>query len=526
VKIAPTAAAGPFGYVEGVQTLVLAPRTGTALEDAAHATAASRYLAERLGIFYGVSTMAVVGFLVVMQVVDVAVGQWSFAESVFDPSQMAHGVAVLGLAALLLLLRRRTFTRAGLRILDAAGLLLVVSTALVVYSESYAHEMSPLVLTILCIFVIARAVVVPASVRQTVLLSLAAPVGVLAVQLGHGPQPFVIRDPHAPAFLVWHQTVMLFAVVIAGVAARVTFHLRHRLQEAQSMGEYRLDALVGEGGMGKVYRATHALLRRPTAIKILDPDIATRRTIERFEREVRLTSRLQHPSNVQIYDYGTTAEGVFYYAMEYLEGLDLLRILETTGPLGGPRLLHVLDGTCAALAEAHDLGLVHRDVKPANLMLCRRAGTHDVVKVLDYGIARQVSAPLDETGAPFEVAGTPDYMSPEVIRGEDVGPASDVYSLGVTAYQLLTGWRLFGARALGDQLAHHLHTEPIPPSQRLAGVPPDLEAVILRCLAKDPQARYADARELREALARCSDAGTWTPACAAAWWQALTPPSP
>jgi serine/threonine-protein kinase len=203
--------------------------------------------------------------------------------------------------------------------------------------------------------------------------------------------------------------------------------------------------------------------------------------------------------------------------MEYLEGMDLARAVEVGGPLPPGRLIHVIANACDALAEAHALGLVHRDVKPANVFLCRRGGVPDFVKVLDYGIARALDA--QETTATGVVAGTPDYMAPEVIRGDGIQPASDIYALGATAYEALTGWRVFGGRALRDLLLHHLQTEPIPPRKRLASVPADLEAVILRCLAKEPEDRHPDMHALAEALRACRDAGTWTPADAEGWWR-------
>jgi len=503
-----------------VKTVALVPQPGDGLVDFRHRTAADTYLQDRLLIFYGVGAVAIVVFLVIMEAVDLAVGEWSVQESVLDPSQLVHIVVTLGMAGLYLLLRRHTFSHLGLRVLDAVGFLCVVLSTLVVYSESYYHGLSPLILTVLSTFVIAHAIVVPSTALHTLLLSLSAPAVLLGIHLHRGVQPFVLSDPHGPAFVVWHQAVLLFSVAIATLAARVTFNLRNRVAEAQRMGEYRIDALIGKGGMGTVYRATHAMLRRPTAIKVLDPEIAAPRTLARFELEVQRTSRLSHPNNIQVYDYGTTADGLFYYAMEYLDGADLTRILDAGGPLPPGRVIHVLRQACAALAEAHELGLVHRDVKPANIILCWRGGKPDVVKVLDYGIARDLGAHDPGKTPRFGIAGTPEYMPPEVIHGHGADPQSDVYSLGATAYQLVTGNPVFDATTPGEHLAQHVGAEPLPPRERLDTVPADLEAVILRCLAKRPEDRFPGMRALCDAVEACADARAWTTEDAEAWWRA------
>jgi serine/threonine-protein kinase len=306
---------------------------------------------------------------------------------------------------------------------------------------------------------------------------------------------------------------------VAVLASHVAFSLRNRVAEARRLGDYRLEELIGQGGMGAVYRASHALLRRPTAVKLLRPDIADAHTLTRFEREVQQTSRLAHPNNIQIYDYGRTSDGVFYYAMELLDGLDLGRVVTTTGPLPPGRVVHVLVQVCGALAEAHAIGLVHRDVKPSNVVLCRRGGEHDVVKVLDFGVLRDTNAPGDGLTQDGAFVGTPDTAAPEVIRGEPATPAADVYALGAVAYHLATGERVFASPAVGVLLAQHLGATPIPPSRLQPTVPRDLEAVILRCLAKEPGERFPDMLSLRAALRACAAAGTWTEADARAWWE-------
>jgi serine/threonine-protein kinase len=204
--------------------------------------------------------------------------------------------------------------------------------------------------------------------------------------------------------------------------------------------------------------------------------------------------------------------------MEYLDGLDLRRVVEAKGPLPASRVIHLLEQACGALAEAHAEGLVHRDLKPSNLMACRRGGQHDVVKVVDFGLVRDVAAAPDLTQAGV-LCGTPETMAPEVLRGEPATAAADLYALGVIGYFLLTGKPIFDASTAAEIVGHHMHTAPVPPRNRLAAVPPDLEAVILRCLAKEPSERFLDAKALREALLACADAGRWTETDAARWWR-------
>jgi serine/threonine-protein kinase len=249
--------------------------------------------------------------------------------------------------------------------------------------------------------------------------------------------------------------------------------------------------------MGSVYRASHAMLKRPTAIKVISPDRAGETATARFEREVMVTSRLTHPNNVAIYDYGRTRGGVFYYAMELLDGEDLERLVEREGAQPVERARHILRQVSAALSEAHDAGLVHRDIKPSNIMLCTRGGMRDFVKVLDFGLVKDIAAPADvQITSEQTITGTPLYMAPEsMLEPTTVGPPADVYGLGCVAYFLLTGRTPFDGKSLVEVCAHHVHTTPEPPSKRAPGVPPELDAIVLRCLEKHPELRPT-AREL------------------------------
>jgi hypothetical protein len=312
--------------------------------------------------------------------------------------------------------------------------------------------------------------------------------------------------------------IFVFTVIMA----RMRRVLREAALAKKTLGQYELEEKIGAGGMGVVYRGRHALLRRPTAIKLLDVDKTTPETIRRFEREVQITSQLNHPNTVAVYDYGHTPEGVFYYAMEYLEGINLDQLVEAHGPQPEGRVIHILRQICGSLSEAHHAGLIHRDVKPANVILTARGGVPDFAKLLDFGLVKAVGAQqaanLSVAGA---VTGTPLYLSPEAIQHpDDLDPRCDLYALGAVGYYLLTGTPVFTAKSVVDLLMHHVNTAPEPPSSRLGKfISADLEAILLRCLAKHRDERPATAHELASALAGCTAAGEWTESDAAAWWQ-------
>jgi hypothetical protein len=317
----------------------------------------------------------------------------------------------------------------------------------------------------------------------------------------------------------------LLALSGVGLAAytRMASRLGRDLRRARKLGHYTLEEKVGEGGMGAVYRARHALLRRSTAIKLIRAGRANPQMLVRFEREVQLTSQLTHPNTIAVFDYGRSGDGTFYYAMEYLDGVTLDRLVAGEGPLEARRALHILKQICGSLAEAHALGLIHRDIKPANVMLCVRGLLYDFVKVLDFGLAKEAagSGGGDVTSV-GELTGTPLYMAPEMIKAPDgAGPASDVYAVGALAYYLVAGAQVFTGSSVVEILGRHLNEAPVPPSER-SGRPldPGLERLVLRCLEKDRARRPADARELLAELEKLG-AGErpWTQAEARAWWE-------
>jgi serine/threonine-protein kinase len=273
--------------------------------------------------------------------------------------------------------------------------------------------------------------------------------------------------------------------------------------------------------MGEVYKAEHTLLKRPCAIKLIKPENeADAMALARFEREVRATAKLTHWNTVEIYDFGHTDDGTFYYVMELLPGLDLNELVGQHGPLPPERAVHFLRQACHALREAHASGLVHRDIKPANIFAAKRGGIWDVAKLLDFGLAKQSVTNDSVDSQPMQaIAGSPLYMAPEQADAFDESDAkADIYSLGAVAYYLLTGQPPFpGENPLKVVLAHS-RDEVVPPSKVKDGIPSDLEGVVLRCLAKKPQERFADASSLDQALAECESADRWDDARAAAWW--------
>ena len=347
-----------------------------------------------------------------------------------------------------------------------------------------------------------------------------------------------IESPEAFRVLVLIRWVFwaLFALLVLASIVILLYSLRaERLQrearravvEARQLGQYSLDRKLGEGGMGVVFCGHHAMLHRPTAIKFLHLEKTTEQTIGRFEREVTLTSQLVHPNTISIYDYGRTPEGIFYYAMEYLDGLTLEQLVRQFGPQSESRTIHILRQICGSLSEAHGCGLIHRDIKPANIMLTYRGGIPDFVKVLDFGLVKAVDAEqqsgLTSSGS---LTGTPLYLSPEAIRTPDeVDGRSDLYAIGAVGYYLLTGKPVFEGPNVIEIIRQHSDAVPVAPSARLGRpINPDLERVILRCLAKSPDDRPQNAEELENELQACGVAA-WKKEEAARWWQTLQAPT-
>jgi serine/threonine-protein kinase len=295
------------------------------------------------------------------------------------------------------------------------------------------------------------------------------------------------------------------------------------------MGHYRLKKKLGAGGMGEVYLAEHLLLRRPCAIKMIRPEQAgDPKLLKRFEREVRTMATLTHANTVEIYDYGHAQCGSFYYVMEYLPGWSLEELVARHGPLPAARVVHLLRQVCGALREAHSIGLVHRDIKASNLIVCERGKVYDVAKLLDFGLVKHHTIEGNDTRLTQQgvLSGTPAYMSPEQAMGlSDVDARSDIYSLGAVAYYLLTGAVPFERATTMQVLTAHARDPVRPLTQVNTDVPADLEQVILRCLEKEPDRRYQDAESLEQALAACASAGRWSQEQARAWGEKNEIPS-
>ncbi len=387
---------------------------------------------------------------------------------------------------------------------------------------------------ILVLMLMIRAAIVPSTVRRTVWVGLVCTV-IMAALLWHrgassDSSAAVVPAELDPASNTRWALSLMWAVILGwgivftvatAVISRVIYRLTDTVRKALQLGNYTLDRKLGEGGMGVVYLAHHALLQRPTALKLLPRDKAGEQTILRFEREVQQTSKLTHPNTVEIYDFGRTPEGIFYYVMEYLDGLNLQELVEHCGPQPAARVIYVLAQVAHALEEAHRNGLVHRDIKPANIVLCNRGGVADMAKLVDFGLVKDAEAPTDLALSADRLTGTPLYMAPEHLTDPGgIDGRTDLYALGAVGYFLLTGKEVFTGASVVEVCGHHLHSEPVPPSKRLgASVAEDFESALLRCLAKKPDDRFADAAAFRQALLDCDEASRWGPSDALAWWQ-------
>jgi serine/threonine protein kinase len=363
---------------------------------------------------------------------------------------------------------------------------------------------------------LARAIIVPSTASRTLTIGVlggAMLVGSAATQVS------------VVALSCW----TLSAITLGTLASHTIFGLRREARDAQVLGQYTLETKIGQGGMGAVWRASHALLRRPTAIKLLPPDRMGEAAIRRFEREVQFTARLTHPNSVAIYDYGRTREGIFYYAMELLDGMDLERLVAAHGAQPPGRVVHVLTQICGALAEAHDLGLVHGDVKPANVLLSPRKNEHEFAKILDFGLARSVEMGSQLASVSVSTSqiltGTPLYMAPEAFTSpNEVDGRSDLYSLGVLAWFMLVGRPPFEGNTVVEVCSKHLYEVPLRPAAALGrSVPAEIENLVLACLSKKAAERPADARVLRAWAVRCCDAEPWTAEQASAFWRTWVP---
>jgi serine/threonine-protein kinase len=478
-----------------------------------------RFVQERLAlagqIIFSISSM----FLVVTGAIDL----WRGVFRMTPEGRVLHAAGtLLALGLWRLCGTRRALSAAALARLDQGATLLICSC----YAAMGHFVPQPwgMYTSLLAVghVTIGRAVIVPSTPFRTLWLALGSFVGITlsgAMRAASSP----LHDSLGSALhgLIDGVLWSLAGTALATVTSKVIYGLHETASLARQLGQYTLEQRIGSGSMGEIYRARHAMLRRPTAIKLMS-DGGSELALRRFEKEVQLTARLTHPNTICIYDYGRTPEGRFYYAMELLDGMTLEQLVLHAGPQPAGRVIHILLQICGALREAHGVGLIHRDIKPANVYLCSRGGSLDVVKVLDFGLVREFRNPANVTLSSVDaIAGTPLYLSPEaIVTPAEVDGRADIYALGAVGYFLLCGEPPFAGRTLAELCGHHLHSTPVAPSLRLgAPVPDDLERVVLGCLAKEAAARPQTAAALAEQLRRCSAAGSWSEEDAELWWQ-------
>ncbi len=412
----------------------------------------------RIGKFALVASFLSGFFLVSGSIVALAfVPELTLSKLILFPATYLHFAALLVTTSMWLATRTGVRSELALNAVDLVGNVAAMSlyAAMALATSSPPEDRIDLLMLLIAgLTLTVRAVIVPSSVRQTALVSAATcvPVWVVAWLFTSNIPPGYPGASQLPAnSALWCAA----NVMVATLATRVIFGLRTQVVEARQLGQYLLAEKIGEGGMGEVHRAKHALLRRPTAIKLLPPEKAGVESISRFEREVQLTAKLTHPNTVAIYDFGRTPNGIFYYAMELLDGIDLEHLVDEYGPQPPARAVHILAQICGSLAEAHAIGLVHRDVKPANVILCERGRVPDTIKVVDFGLVKDVSG-LSGDGDPElsnvnTIIGTPLYLAPEAILTPDkVDGRADLYAVGALAYFLLTGSPVFSGKSVMD----------------------------------------------------------------------------
>ena len=315
---------------------------------------------------------------------------------------------------------------------------------------------------------------------------------------------------------------VISALLLAALAGLVVFgvivrRLGRRIEAIKQLGQYTLEKKIGEGGMGTVYLARHALLRRPTAVKLISATKVDKENLQRFEHEVQLTSQLTHPNTIEIYDYGHTREGVFYYVMEYLPGIDLSRLIEEDGAIPANRAAYILCQVCGSLSEAHAHGLVHRDINPLNIILTERGGQLDFAKVLDYGLVKDLNTATEHTVADA-IPGTPPYIAPERLSDpQNIDCRSDLYSLGAVAFNLLTGKPLFEGNSSMD-IAYKVVAEVAPRVSEFVSVDPALDQLVSECLERKPDARPQSAQAIIDRLQAIIGDDTWSQVDARKWW--------
>jgi serine/threonine protein kinase len=500
--------------------------------------AGSPFVQERLALLGKTVFLLSFGFFVVINGMLIAGGGVGILPSLITQANIWHLLSSSLMAVLWAIVRARPWSLRTLGILDGGSVLLPgVGLALMAAQPDEKQLMAGLFA--LTVTMIARAVLIPSTATRTLFLSWAASAPLLAVS-------FIFHQPaalpgFAPEFLKALISVNAFlwlgiAVTLSTVTSRTIYGLRQQVKEATDIGQYTLEAKIGSGGMGEVWRARHRMLIRPAAVKLVTPpqlgSVAGRDSqlrLRRFEREARATAGLKSPHTVQLYDFGVTDDGTLYYVMELLDGMDLDTLVDRFGPVPAERAIHLLMQVCASLEDAHQNGLVHRDIKPANVVVSRIGTAWDFVKVLDFGLVKLESAQQGDESlritADGNLSGTPAFIAPEVVLGvQKTDHRVDIYSLGCVAYWLVTGKLVFEGPGAVKVMFDHIHTPPAPPSSRCElPIPPELDALILACLEKDPAKRPASASALQSRLQAIAIATPWTNERAESWWSLHAP---
>jgi serine/threonine-protein kinase len=475
------------------------------------------------------------------RLLDLLVGDVEFFQ---DFANWAPG-AITILVSLLVYVIVRTHTLPPAKLMDVGLVLGAVSSFGIamaefwgVYSQAPYHDDDFFGLSWVGVWMLSYSVIIPNRPAKT-LLSLIVSASSVSIVIGLSMRYAGTSIPVGPGPFFFG-TIFPYLIVtgMAYVGARVVYRLGAAVSQARELGSYRLIEILGRGGMGEVWRAKHRMLARPAAIKLIRPEALGESSIEdqktlqgRFEREAQATASMRSPHTIELFDFGISQSGTFYYVMELLDGVDTESLIRRFGPIPQARTIHVLQQVCDSLAEAHEAGLIHRDIKPANVYVCRYGREVDFVKVLDFGLVKSQREPEDadvRLTCPRTAGGTPAYMAPEQVLGDrPLDGRTDLYAVGCVGYWLLTGHLVFESETVMKTLMHHARSEPSPPSESSElEISPALDRVILTCLEKDPGRRHQNADELSRALAKCESADDWTREQAHRWWDTHLPAEP
>jgi serine/threonine-protein kinase len=385
----------------------------------------------------------------------------------------------------------------------------------------------------LTILIIVFPTIVPSTPLKTLVVSfIVACLDPIAILIARANGAEIRADAFA---MTWHLLPNYIAVGLAVIPSHIIAGLGRQVSQARELGSYQLGELLGRGGMGEVYRARHRMLARPAAIKLIRPEAFgpagtgnAQVMIQRFQREAEAAALLRSPHTINLYDFGMTDDGVFYYVMELLDGLDLETLVRRFGPLPDGRVTYLLRHACHSLGEAHARGLIHRDIKPSNIFTCRLGLNVDFVKVLDFGLVKVHKHDEQERTVlltqPDVTTGTPAFMAPEMALGETIDPRVDIYALGCVGYWLLTGKLVFEAETPVKMMLQHIQSAPVPPSEVTeVSVPPELDRILLQCLSKKPEDRPRDPATLAKMLEAVPARDCWTKERADHWWETHLP---